>query len=382
MYTNNEVKGYLAVRIVGDQLKPGWLETGIMSKGINGSLGSKPNQVDFVIPLSSTIRSVIDRGLSDSGDSGFIIYGESGLTEEKFVVSFKIHSENDETTRDFIAFRITNYSPYDIARLVLKYDMGVELSGEYLEPRFDYIDYFSEQGTSNDIVDGFSLSMPSNWSNPRGWIPELLNSTNTDAIILKLGSIHDSIALSLLFSNWVLEMVENLLIRDPVASCFLLRGIKIESFLWDGPRDIMTSIITRDIDAETLATQILNPLWAKSDELLAPSSKTKEVVVREESLPIKDDEQKRMSSKEKKLLSKVEYVLHEVDVNDTLRRIERAEAILSELERISTMKEDEPPERPNHLESRLKETLDRLESLTERLAALEKRIQKICDSIR
>lgn len=377
MYTNDEVKGYLAVRIIGDQLKPGWLETGILSKGISGSLGSKPNQVEYVIPLSSTIRCIIDRGISDDGDAGFVIYGESGLKEEKFVVAFKVSQENTDTIRDFLAFRISGYSPHDIARLVLKFDMGMNLIAESSEPQVDYIEYIKEQSVVADTLQGFSLRMPANWANPRGWIPELLSAPQNEDVLLKLGTIQDCIAKSLLLSSWVLEMIENLLVRDPIAACFFVRGDVLESYFWDGPRDLMTSLISKGLDLETFTTNVLIPLWAKTDELVISSSRIKEVIVEAEPQPI-EDEQKKLSSKERKLLQKVEWVLRDVDVNDTMRRIERAESILSELERLSTVKEEEPQVKSNHLESRIKETLDRLEALNERLSSIERRLEKIC----
>ncbi|MFW9933630.1 MAG: hypothetical protein ACFFDR_13360, partial [Candidatus Thorarchaeota archaeon] len=245
----------------------------------------------------------------------------------------------------------------------------------------DYIEHIIEQSADRDIFHGFTLRMPANWANPRAWIPDLLNANDDEILLFKQGALQESVALSLLFSSWVLEMIENLLVRDPVAACFLLRNAVIETFLWDGPRDLMTSLISEGLQLETFATQVLVPLWAKSEEIVVPGSKTKEVIVQEEFLPIKDDDQKKISSKDRKLLQKVEWILRDVDVNDTMRRIERAEAILGELERLSTKKEEEPQGKANHIETKVKETVDRLEALHERLSLLEKRIAKICEEI-
>ena len=201
-----------------------------------------------------------------------------------------------------------------------------------------------------------------------------------DTILLRLGKISDCASLSILLSNWVAEMVENLLIRDPIAACLFVRGGKTEGFFWDGPRDIMTTAVLSGSDLETMAIHILTPLWADSADIMPSVTRTKEVVVGDFA-DIGEEGQYRedsISREEKRLLAKINRVLGDVDILDTLKRIERIESILSELERIDNrpVEEVQTP-KSNHLESRIREVLERFEALNERLATLEKRIQTI-----
>lgn len=380
MYSNDEVKGYLVVKIKGDSISPGWLETGIISKGLHGSLNSKPNQVDYVIPLSTTAKAIIDRRIKESGDAGIIIYGEQGLTNEKMVISFEVSHEAESVVRTLSAFRISGYSPQDIVRLVLKYEFGRELSGDRIEPGVDYIEYLRNESSIDRTLEGFSIRIPASWPSPRTWIQEVLMESEGDTILLRQGKISDCASLSILLSNWVAEMVENLLIRDPIAACLFIRGGKTEGFFWDGPRDIMTTALLSGSDLEKMAIHILTPLWADSADIMPSVTRTKEVVVGdfagiEEEGQYPED---RISPQEKRLLAKIDRVLGDVDILDTLKRIERIESILSELERLGNrpVEEVQTP-KSNHLDSRIKEALERFEALNERLATLEKRIQAI-----
>jgi hypothetical protein len=380
MYSNDEVKGYLVVRIGGDSISPGWLETGIVSKCLHGSLNSKPNQVDYVIPLSTTAKAIIDRRIRESGDAGIFIYGEHGLSTEKLVISFRVSQESESVIRTLSAFRISGYSPHDIVRLVLKYEFGRELSGDRVEPGIDYVEYLRNESSVDSTLEGFSIRIPASWPSPRTWIQEVLMESEGDTILLRQGKISDCASLSILLSNWVAEMVENLLIRDPVAACLFIREGKTESFFWDGPRDIMTAALLSGSDLEKISMHILTPLWADSADIMPSVTRTKEVVVGdfvgvEEEGQYRED---KISSEKMRLLAKINRALGDIDVLDTLKRIERIESILSELERLGNRPvEEAQTSKSNHLDSRIRDVLERFEALNERLATLEKRIQAI-----
>jgi hypothetical protein len=227
--------------------------------------------------------------------------------------------------------------------------------------------------------------MPPNKTNPRTWIPEILKDATEEKIIFKNGSLQNCIIISLLFSNWVVEMIETLLVKNPLAACFIFTGDSIESFFWDGPRDIMTVSITSTESLELLATNVLIPLWSMREDKFFPSTKTKEVVVQESSKEESElsEPSTGLSRSDEKLLSKIEWLLRDVDVNDTLRRIERAEAILGDLQhKLKDAPESPTNEMDSFFEKKMKDTLDKLDHLTERLASLETRINKICESFR
>ncbi len=382
MYANNELVGYLAVRLVGNHLTPGWLDDSPVRKGFTGALGSKPNQVDYVIPLSITIRTVLDRGISHHDDFGIIIYGASGISDEKLVIAFRVFEDGESVERSFIVFRIKGQTPHEIVRFVLQHEADRLPERTYPEPAIDYIDYLMEHiATSGDSA-GFAIRMPSNWANPKSWIPERVSSSGTDNILFKEGRTNDCIILSLLQSNWVVQMVENLLIRDPIAACFYRRGSKLESFFWDGLRNIMACTISGQEDMDEFGALVLNPLWAKSEEITGSPHTIIDDLKDDRLAPIAR-ETHEVTSKEKKILSKIEHILSDIDVYDTLKRVERAEAILSELERLSNKsQEDSPQEIPTHLESRIKETIDRMDALHERLRHLEKRLETLSRDIR
>ncbi|MCK5237976.1 MAG: hypothetical protein KAR33_00425, partial [Candidatus Thorarchaeota archaeon] len=106
MHANGEVLGHLSIRFPGDKLKAGWIETGLLTKGITGNLVDKENQNRYVIPLSTSMRSVIDRGVSSSGAAGIMLLGTPGLRSEKFVVVFRNESQDGKLFRNISAFWI------------------------------------------------------------------------------------------------------------------------------------------------------------------------------------------------------------------------------------------------------------------------------------
>jgi hypothetical protein len=382
MHANDEVLGYLSLRFLGNTLKAGWIEKALVSKGISGNLVDKENQNRYVIPLSTTIKSIIDRGINYPGDSGILILGIPGLTCEKFVVVFRNESDDDEMYRILSAFWIKNYNPNEITRLFLKHEMGSALLTAFDEPVVDYIEYLRDQASTGHCVESFSLSIPSNWRKSRTWIPDLIKEDSSDSVLLNHDAAKNTTALALLFSNWIKDMTDTLQLDKLVGACFFIRGNIAEAFFWDGARDILTSSTFSSPDIEKHAMNILLPLWDDSSKPISSSPPPEDIPTASErespteSVPVRPPP---LPPEFKEIESRARGLVNRIDIDDTFRRIERIESILGELEHSQEQEEDKPTSsHPNLMESRIKDALDSLEDLTKRLSELEERIVTVC----
>jgi len=384
MHAEGEVLGHISVKMKEKALRAGWIEEGIISKSIGGSLEDKETQNHFVIPLSSTIRHIVDRGLNNDGEAGIVILGEQGLDNDKFVLVFRNEFIDGVLSRHVSAFWIRKYNPHEILRLFLKHELGLELSGTFSEPAVDYVEYLREQVSLNRCTEALSVRIPKNWDTSRAWINDTLRARSDDTILLRHNPTNLSISLGLLLSNWISEVNEALRIKNPVAACFFQRGGILESFFWDGPREIATVSIFEDFDIELLSVNLVLPLWALSQERTQPPSKTREAIARDEesfstSSDVSSFSVEELPPEYKIILSKAEELVGSVDIDDTFRRIERIEGVLGEIEHIGERgTEPSSSTRANQMESKLRKTLDRLEHLVSSLNELEKRIESAC----
>ncbi|MDF1537523.1 MAG: hypothetical protein P1Q69_01290 [Candidatus Thorarchaeota archaeon] len=384
MHAEGKILGHISVQTDANTLRAGWIEEGIVSKSIDGSIDEKENQRQYVIPLSSTVRHLVDRGLNTAGDAGIVILGEQGLDNDKFVLVFRVESDEGNIFRYVSAFWIRKYNPHEILRLFLKYELGQELSGTFSEPAIDYVEYLREQVSMNRCPEVFSLRIPENWKTSHAWINDILKARSNETTLLRHNPTNRSIPLGLLMSNWISEINTTLKIKNPVAACLFQRTSGLESFFWDGPGKIATVAIFEDSDVESLSMNLILPLWVTSKEPIYPPSKTKEGIAREETDSLVPSE--AISSKMKELppeykiiLSKAEDLMESVDVDDTFRRIERIEGVVGELEHMSTKEIKKPSStRANQMESQLRKALDRLDQLVSSLDELEERIESAC----
>ncbi|MFW9908087.1 MAG: hypothetical protein ACFFEF_05890 [Candidatus Thorarchaeota archaeon] len=370
--------GHISVKLPGSKIAAGWIERGIIAQGIGGHLGSKENQEKFAIPLSITMRFVVDRGIDSEGDSGILILGEKGSEREKFVVIFQNNFTERNVTKIISAFWLKSDSPKEILQLFTRSVLNHQFVEPNVEPPIDYVEYIRESASVLNCTEGFALEIPQNWKKKRNWIPETLQGDSTSSVLFKHKHPKDSISLALLLSNWIAEMNETLRVTNLVGACFFLRSDTIESFLWDGPRSILTSSIFGSSNFEAISVNTLAFLWESMDTHISQID-SKAIRSEDEPLPkervVVPPEYERLASVARGLLGKI-------DIEDMFRRIERTEAILGELERASSTKPDEEkPKLPTHIESRLRDALDQLENLATRLIEMEQRIQAICNQL-
>jgi hypothetical protein len=384
MHANGEVIGHLSIRFSGDKLKAGWIEKGLLSKGIKGTLTDKENQNRYVIPLSTSMRSVIDRGLNGTGEAGIILLGEPGLRTEKFVMVFRNEHTDNELTRYISVFWINDSTPADIVNLFLKHELQLPISNTFDEPGIDYIEYVRDQTSTGNCNESLSIRIPSKWETTRTWIPDSLKDESGDQVIFKYQVSKITSALALLMSNWIKDVRESLKMSKIVGSSLFIRGEATEAFFWDGSRNIMTTSQFNSSSIETHAANILIPLWAESSETIPSVSPTKDDAPKKTEKPVETVpvSPPTIPPEYEELASRAQGLVRRIDIEDTYRRIERIEAIVSELEHMQQKEEEEEEKsstsHPNLMESRIKEALESLEELTQRLSELEERLINVC----
>ncbi len=376
MYANKEILGYLCVNIPTEPLTVGWVDTAVISKGLSGSFRSKKNQKLFVLPLQNVVKVLLDRGIGKPGETGIVILGSPGLTSEKLVVIVRNMTTNENDGLIAICFRSKESNLHELNRIILKYIFKEPLTTEFLEPPIDYLESIKTDFDNGLVSEAFSLNFPSSKNLSRSWINDAIKgiSKGNDILLLREGRLKRSSAIGLLFSNWILNNVDLTSHGKSTLSCFIVRNKILEVFIWDGARNIVSVCIYKDEKLEDVSRKILLPAWALSNEVIEPPLKTHDILISTTDKATRDISQIEPVSSSA-LLEKIKLFstfMDAVDLGNIQSRLDTLESRVKESKILSY-------KIPNtgQLESRLKEAIERLESLSSRLMQLEKKIETL-----
>ncbi|MFW9888164.1 MAG: hypothetical protein ACFFER_08285, partial [Candidatus Thorarchaeota archaeon] len=70
MYSSSEVLGYLVAQLPEKGLKSGWVEEGLLAKGLQESSTTKFNQENYIEPTHEAIQLMADRAMDAPGRTG------------------------------------------------------------------------------------------------------------------------------------------------------------------------------------------------------------------------------------------------------------------------------------------------------------------------
>lgn len=374
LYHSGEVSGYIHSRLPEGSLKTGWIEQGLLSKGMKGQLRDKHNQESLVIPADRFARLI--RDMSGSGFTSISIIGPKGLSENKFVVI--VFGKKDSQT--LIAFQVQKQSPLEIIRFLLQHSLGKTVSKYFEEPNLDYVEQFRMDSKEKFVNDVLVLSIPKRKVKMSEWIKVALQKESSDDIILRHGTSKELSVFSALLTRWVngLELFRGM--RSAIAACIFVKKRQVDVCFWDSPQRLAAFGTINGVDIEELSRKYLIPLWTVPGDSVQPSIQKREVVL-----------ESRLSTDRRKttLESKVMHT------DDVKRNIESLTSRLDQLSisgletRLDTLETQVQTKSVptglgkgslDVLQTRLSDNIDRIETLSKRLAELEKRIKKISSS--
>lgn len=402
MYSSSEVLGYLIAQLPEKGLKSGWVEEGLLAKGLQESSTTKFNQENYIGPTHEAIQLMADRAMDAPGRTGIFILGEPGLESSKLVVVLS----DDEHARGRVKLVTTiwlrDYSPHDIIRLVLKYLLGEKLSPEFEEPHLDYIEQLRIDAIEWEAAEALSLSIPGRKFNTSIWIKQAIEQPEEEySIALRCGKLRQIPAFALLFSRWLIDLPIFEDLNLGVAAAILRKEDSVELAIWDNPRELATFAILLDRDLEDITRKFLVPAWFERGDRIHPPIRTREVVVSkpggiiegvkksfslaEPVRPMISDEEKRAAQNLTKLVDDLRERMEKFPVEEIIERLEVIESqssLLAEQLNSAMMTGDfggDEGAAVGMLRTKLGHLLDRLEELSERLGNIEERASQLID---
>lgn len=385
MNASGELEGYICSQISSVKLESDWIIQGLTHNGLSGQIDSDKNRKQFLMPMDSAIRLMIDEGLDPTSGLGIVILGSQGLTERKFVVLLRGCSQHLEA----LAFQITSgYNPQDIIRLIIKYELNEELSTTFIEPFLDYIEQLRYDSSEGDIVEALSLSIPKGKFNLPEWIRDASMHEDSQNLLFRYGELKQVPPFALLFASWCLGLDSQKSIRNRIVSMTLIGEKSKRIAMWDGPRGISSFAIYKTLLFEEIARKYFLALWSSGQEKLSPPVKTREVIVspgkkvtkEKEDIPPDQYDMKTHADfvELKDTIDHIRQKLDEFSISELLIRLEDIESQLSTQTDVApTLHRDETRIIDPQIHERLKVVIARLEEIARRLEELETRIGRI-----
>jgi len=341
LHASGDFPGYLCSRLPDTGLQTGWVERGLTAKGLKGTLKTKSNQERYIVPADQAVRLMSDRAIDAPRRSGLLITGDQGLVEDKLVVFLGDLKESPSGGKQVVTFWSKGYSPHDLVRFVTKHGLRESISAEFQEPNIDYVEQLRADFSDKMVLEGICLKIPPSKFNPATWIKESVKglSDPSEKVLFHSDKLKQIPAFALLFSRWLLDMDLYQSLKKGISSCLLVREDALEVAIWDSPKRLATFAIFVKTPIEEVARKYLLPAWLAKGQRIEPPTKTREVVV---STP-KTDKQSVKSTKKgvetpasiqvqdsemKDILDQIESLenrLEDVPLEDLLRRLESVE---------------------------------------------------------
>ncbi len=368
LYHSGQISGYIHSNLTEGSLKTGWIEQGLLSKGMKGNLRDKNNQESLVIPADRFAR--LARDLGGMEDAAFVIIGSKGLTTRKFAAMvFRL-----QESQSLIAFQIQKTSPHDIVRFLLQNVLGKKVNPHFEEPNLDYVEQLRMDASEGELDEMIVLTLPKKQSKMSEWMKEALLSPSSESIEIQHGTYNTIPKFAALVTRWLtgLELFKST--PSSIASMVFVGQKTMNACFWDQPqRKVAFTTFNRD-DIEGLSRKYLTPLWIVPGESVESPKPTREVTVEPRKVVASSKKPTHIDRPEKPILPSTKDA--EKTLANLSRRLDSIESQItsSKIDTGVTMKDRGSLD---VLHSRLSDNIERIESISKRLNDLEKRIKKI-----
>ena len=368
LYHSGQISGYIHSKLTDGSLKTGWIEQGLLSKGMKGNLRDKHNQESLVIPADRFARLARDRG--GWKDAALVIIGSKGLAASKFVAMVF----GPQESQSLVAFQIQRTSPHEIVRFLLQNALGKKVSPHFEEPNLDYVEQLRMDASEGEVNEMTVLSLPKKQVKLSTWMKEALLSPLSDNIEIQHGTSNTIPKLAALITRWLtgLELFKST--PSGISTLVFVGKRVMEACFWDQPQRKVAFTTFNHDDLESLSRKYLTPLWIVSGESVETPSPTREVTVETRKVPVQS--KKPSSTERHEEYASVSHSSAEKTLANLSKRLDSLEL---QLRYPKTDSEVTGKDRGtlDILQSKLSENIERIEALSKRLSDLEKRIKKI-----
>ncbi len=368
LYHSGQLSGYMLATLPTGMLKTGWIEQGLISKGMKGDLRDKSNQESLIIPADRFSRLSRDR--DEWNNLAILMIGSKGLTAKKFVAMVF----GPQESQSIVAFQTNQIPPYQIMSFLLQNALGEKLPDSFTEPHLDYVEQLRLDASEGELAEMTVLTLPKKQVKISDWIKEVLLNPSSESIEVQHGKPNKIPKFAALVTRWLtgLELFKNT--PNGIATLIFMSKNTMDACFWDQPNRISAFTTFNHNNPDLLARKYMTPLWVAGGESIATVQPTKEVTVKQRKVSvssIKPAKPERFEQPTTLLENNSDRLLA-----DLTKRMDSLESLLKSTSPTSELVEKDRGTM-DVLHSRLLDNIERIESLSKRLIDLEKRLKKI-----
>lgn len=275
MYHSKQVSAYIISKLPEGNLATGWIEKGLVSKGLPGNLLDKDTQESLLIPIDRFARLV--REYEQKVSLGLFILGEHGADTPKLVT---IIDSCSSSSFQSIGFRSDNIQMQDLIDAVSRFLSNKSKAVLDNDPNLDYIEEILSDVADGGVCNLLSFSVPSGKQKAVGWIQKLLKTDlKSEEVLAQHGNPLEISSATLMVTRWLLGLDLFKKTKNAIATLLLLLPSHIVLYLWDSPQNLTTFVLLEGDDTEKPLRKYTIPLWYAAVDSIKEKPKGPKVIV-------------------------------------------------------------------------------------------------------
>lgn len=399
LLSGGSISGFILAVVPEGRLESGWIEQSLVSKGLQGGLDSKNNHHDYLIPADRTVRLIRDRGSYGRNYCSLFMTGEPGSDSRRFTL-FQYSADTQTGPEQYAcAFWSLGPSPSDVVSFLMRESMGTQTQIARTEPVLDYTEQLRTDASVGLVIEALSARVPSSRTKPADWLRSVLERpADTEAVPFRFGAMETTPDFAKLFAQWFVGLELTKRMKSPIAALTIFKEDSVDVALWDSPRNLCTFASVRWEDPVALVARYIAPLWVGPGETIgrpepAPKPLANHDYSTEGSATAPPAEQLTLDQTVPSSAASSAQELEEDSYHELLARLEtislpdlqyRFSQMESQLRRLAA-EQAAAQERVSAasdkaaidlLQNRLRDALNRLEAIADRLTSLQERVER------
>jgi len=288
LYHSKQVSAYIISKLPAGKLETGWVDQGLLSKGLPGNLQDKANQETLVIPVDRFSRLV--REYEQEVILGLLILGEQDSNRSKIVTILK---PSKGKSFKAIGFRSDSIHSQELIDTVSRFLSSTSTAAIDTDPNLDYIEELLSAAADGDVRHLLALSTGK--QKTASWIRNLLKTDlKSEVVLAQYGQPREISSTILLVSRWLLGLEIFKRTKNAIATILFSLTSHIVLCSWDSQQNLASFAFIEGIDAERTLRKYILPMWYTSEAVTKDKPKSPKVVIEKSGTRKQTESQKRV----------------------------------------------------------------------------------------
>lgn len=275
MYHSEQVSAYIVSKLPAGKLTTGWVEQGLLSKGIPGNLQDKKNQETLVIPIDRFIR--LAREYEQEIGFGLFILGEQGSNRSKLVTILK---SSDSGLFEAIGFKSGSIQAEELIKTISRFFSKKSKAEIDSNPNLDYVDALLSAAADGDVRHLLSFSPSVGKQKAASWIQKLLKTDlKSESVLAQYGQPHQISSTILLVSRWLLGLDIFRKTKNPIVAIIFTLASHTVLCIWDSKQNLASFAFVEGVDVERTLSKYTLSLWLIPEVVPEDKLRSPEVVI-------------------------------------------------------------------------------------------------------